>query len=142
MKIDSFTNEIQSVSRLLSTREAMPTKRCWCHGIQNQDSKIREWFREYLFKMLRPEIEEVCYQASRFNSWLLGEQRHLLRLLRIEAARLNLGFSEVVHNIASIFSTLMEIATEDEEEAINDWFNQMVIEFMSTRRYHKPNESD
>ena len=50
-------------------------------------------------------------------------------------------FSEDVHNIASIFSALMEIANEDEEEAINDWLNQVVIEFMSTRRYSEANES-
>jgi len=141
MKIDSFTYEIQPVSGLLSTREAMPTKRCWHYGIQNQVSKIREWFREQLFKMLRTEIEEVCCQASRFNSWLLWEQRHFSRLRRDAAARFNVEFSEDVHNIASIFSALMEIATEDEEEAINDWLNQVVIEFMSTRRYYEANES-
>jgi len=91
--------------------------------------------------MLRPEIEAVCCQASRFNSWLLWEQRHFLRLLRDAAARFNVEFGEDVHNIASIFSALMEIANEDEEEAINDWLNQVVIEFMSTRRYNEANES-
>ena len=35
----------------------------------------------------------------------------------------------------------MEIANEDEEEAINDWLNQVVIEFMSTRRYYEAHES-
>ena len=91
--------------------------------------------------MLRPEIEEVCCQASRFNSWLLWEQRHFRRLLRDAAARFNVEFSEDVHNIASIFNALMEIATEDEEEAINDWLNRVVIEFMSTSRYSEANES-
>jgi len=114
MKIDSFTNEIQPVSELLHSREMMPTKRCWHHGIQTQVSKIREWFREQLFKMLRREIEEVCCQASRFNSWLLWEQRHFSRLRREAAARFNVEFGEDVHNIASIFSPLMEIANEDE----------------------------
>ncbi len=141
MKIDSLTNEIQLVSQLLHSREVMPTKRCWHHGIQTQVSKIREWFREQLFKMLRPEIEEVCCQASRFNSWLLWEQRHFRRLRRDAAARFNVEFGEDVHNIASIFSALMEITTEDEEEAINDWLNQVVIEFMSTSRYSEANES-
>ena len=141
MKIDSFTSEIQPVSGLLSTREAMPTKRCWHYGIQNQVSKIREWLKEQLFKMLRPEIEEVCCQASRFNSWLLWEQRHFRRLRRDAAAKFNVEFGEDVHNIASIFRALMEIATEDEEEAINDWLNQVVIEFISTRRYSEANAS-
>ena len=50
-------------------------------------------------------------------------------------------FGEDVHNIASIFSALMEIATEDEEEAINDWLNHVVIEFISTRRYSEANAS-
>ena len=141
MKIDSYTSKIQPVSELLHSREMMPTKRCWHHGIQNQVSKIREWFRGQLFKMLRLEIEAVCCQASRFNSWLLWEQRHFRRLLRDAAARFNVEFGEDVHNIASIFSALMEIANEDEEEAINDWLNQVVIEFMSTRRYNEANES-
>ncbi len=141
MKIDSLTNEIQPVSGFLHSREAMPTKRCWHHGIQTQVSKIREWLKEQLFKMLRPEIEEVCCQASRFNSWLLWEQGHFSRLIRDAAARFNVEFGEDVHNIASIFSALMEIATEDEEEAINDWLNQVVIEFISTRRYSEANAS-
>ena len=141
MKIDSFTNEIQPVSGFLHSREAMPTKRCWHYRIQNQVSKIREWFREQLFRMLRPEIKEVCCQASRFNSWLLWEQRHFRRLRRDATERFNVEFSEDVHNIASIFSALMEIATEDEEEAINDWLNQVVIEFISTRRYSEANAS-
>ena len=115
MKIYSFKSEIQSVSGFPHSRESMPTKRCWHHGIQTQVSKIREWLREQLFKMLRPEIEAVCCQASRFNSWLLWEQHHFRRLSRDAAARFNVEFGEDVHNIASIFCALMEIATEDEE---------------------------
>ena len=139
MKIDSFTNEIQPVSGFFHSREAIKRKRCWHVEIQTQVSIIREWLREQLFKMLRTEIEEVCCQASRFALAALGTTP--ISSLRDAAARFNVEFGEDVHNISSIFSALMEIATEDREESINDWLNQVVIEFMSTSRYSEANES-